>query len=205
MSETFDKTFWESHWNHDPAGERQSLPANPYLETELAGLTPGTALDAGSGQGAEAIWLAAHGWNVTGADISAHAISQAQARAAAEGIEVNWVEADLSTWQPDQTYDLVTTFYAHPEIPQLEFYDRIAEWVRPGGTLLIVGHLHTESTHHHRTPEHASARAASVAERLTASGWRVETAEERDRLIQDPLGRTIPIADFIVRATRDLT
>ncbi len=41
--------------------------------------------------------------------------------------------------------------YAHPAIPQLEFYDRAASWVASQGALLIGGHLHHDSTadHHH--------------------------------------------------------
>jgi hypothetical protein len=50
---------------------------------------------------------------------------------------VHWVEADLSTWQPDARYDLVTTHYAHPAMPQLD-------WDAPAGTLLIVDHLHNQ-------------------------------------------------------------
>ena len=56
---------------------------------------------------------------------------------------VQWVRADLSVWEPESTYDLVTTHYAHPAMPQLDFYDRIASWVTPGGTLLIGAGLAT--------------------------------------------------------------
>jgi hypothetical protein len=41
----------------------------------------------------------------------------------------------------------VTTHYAHPAMPQLDFYDRIASWVAPGGTLFIVGHLQHHGQH----------------------------------------------------------
>ena len=44
---------------------------------------PGTALDAGCGEGAEATWLASRGWDVTAADISAEALARAAARAVA--------------------------------------------------------------------------------------------------------------------------
>ena len=123
-------------------------PPNPYLAREISGLVPGTALDAGCGAGAEAIWLASHGWQVTAADISSEALARAAERAAAAGgwpSACEWVEADLSVWEPGTRFDLVTTHYAHPAMPQLEFYDRIAGWVAPGGTLLIVGHLHTQA------------------------------------------------------------
>ena len=47
----------------------------------LSELTPGTALDAGCGAGAEAIWLAAAGWQVTAADISSQSLARAAERA----------------------------------------------------------------------------------------------------------------------------
>ena len=78
MTDELDKADWETHWVRAAAGAA-SLPPHPALETEIAGLLPGTALDAGTGEGAEAAWLAARGWDVTAVDISAKAL-----RAAAE-------------------------------------------------------------------------------------------------------------------------
>lgn len=153
----FDRTFWERHWD----GAHGSLPVNPHLLAQTAGLVPGTALDAGCGEGAEAAWLAQRGWRTTGADISATALARAAERAA----DVTWIEADLLDWEPEERFDLVTTFYAHPAIPQLEFYDRVARWVAPGGTLLVVGH--------------GDGTAAEIAARL--GGWSVVTAEESTR------------------------
>jgi 2-polyprenyl-3-methyl-5-hydroxy-6-metoxy-1,4-benzoquinol methylase len=146
MTPGFDKEYWEQHWQQGRSGGPGSMggnPPNPYLARETSGLAPGTALDAGCGTGAEAIWLASHGWQVTAADISSEALARAAERATTSGAAdlVEWVEADLSVWDPGTQFDLVTTHYAHPAMPQLEFYDRIASWVKPGGTLLIVGHL----------------------------------------------------------------
>ena len=177
MEHAFDKDYWESHWQqangHAPGGE---IVPNPYLTREVGTLAPGTALDAGCGEGAEAVWLAAEGWQVTAADVSSEALSRAAERATAAGAaleRVQWVEADLSVWEPDKPFDLVTTHYAHPAMPQLAFYERISRWVAPGGTLLIVGHLHTSETPGHRhlgeeqghgrkPPEEVSVTAASI-------------------------------------------
>src|SRR5688500_4451143 len=147
MSHEFTKDYWEQHWREmpaDPAVSTTAHPPNPYLVSETATLAPGTALDAGCGAGTEAIWLASAGWNVTAADISREALARAAERAASSGVSdcIRWVEADLSVWNPGTQFDLVTSHYAHPAMPQLEFYDRIATWVNPGGTLLLVGHLH---------------------------------------------------------------
>ncbi|WP_111765269.1 class I SAM-dependent methyltransferase [Nakamurella deserti] len=152
MDHEFDRHYWQNHWREreggaDPAsGVRpavRDLPPNPHLVGEISGLRPGSALDAGCGEGAEAIWLAGQGWRVTGADISAEALARAERRAAAAGSPgvVRWLEADLSVWTPEAPFDLVTTHYAHATIPQPELYRRLAGWVAPGGTLFIVGHL----------------------------------------------------------------
>jgi len=147
MTHSFDKQYWEQIWQGERAGAMAAGEPNPHLVREIGELTPGTALDAGCGAGAEAIWLAGRGWEVTGVDIAADALARAAERAQAAGLgeRVQWVQADLSRWTPEERYDLVTTHYAHPAMPQLEFYDRIASWVAPGGTLLVVGHLHPDN------------------------------------------------------------
>jgi 2-polyprenyl-3-methyl-5-hydroxy-6-metoxy-1,4-benzoquinol methylase len=60
--------------------ERQ--PAEPVSRSREHGLTPGTALAAGCGGGAEAIWLASDGWHITAVDISSEALACAAERAA---------------------------------------------------------------------------------------------------------------------------
>ena len=77
-----DGRYWEEHWQslgEDAIGE----VANPYVVAETSGLGCGTALDAGCGAGAEAVWLAEQGWDVTGADISPAALAKARRRAEA--------------------------------------------------------------------------------------------------------------------------
>ena len=74
---------------------------------------------------------------------------------------MTWVEADLTSWEPERRFDLVTTHYAHPAMPQLAFDERISEWVAPGGTLLIIGHLHDPAStgHGHHPPAEATVRS----------------------------------------------
>ncbi len=212
MTERFDEAYWESHWRQ--AGAHRAGPEmapNPYLERETSGLVPGTALDAGCGEGAEARWLATAGWRVTGADMSHEVLTRAAEHAAgspaADG--VRWVEADLTAWEPGEQFDLVTTHYAHPAMSQVAFYRRISDWVAPGGTLLIVGHLHpSHATHpgqgqdHGHHPPEASATVAGITAVLDAARWDVVTADEQTRALSDRDGRSVALHDVVVRATR---
>ncbi len=211
MTHSFEKDYWERHWEEShgatPAGPGVSEP-NPYLVSETAGLAPGTALDAGCGVGAEAIWLAQQGWQVTAADISASALAQASAQAAKASVtdRVAWIEADLTVWEPTDRFDLVTTHYAHPTISQLAFYDRVSGWVASGGTLLIVGHLHHSdpdlAAGDWQPPEKATATVADITGLLDPVTWRIETADERTRTFPGHGERKAPLHDVIVRATR---
>ncbi|HEY0640292.1 MAG TPA: class I SAM-dependent methyltransferase [Pseudonocardiaceae bacterium] len=215
MTHGFDQEYWERRWRQG-GGERHASmggnPPNPYLAREIGELTPGTALDAGCGAGAEAIWLASRGWRVTAADISAEALARAAERATASGVSgrLRWVEADLGVWDPGTRFDLVMTHYAHPAMPQLEFYDRVAGWVARGGTLLIVGHLHAGSgAGHghghgsgHHPPAEASVTAAAVTARLDEAAWEVVTAEECRRTPVGREGGEALLHDVVVRATR---
>lgn len=226
MDHTFDNDYWDRIWSGDRSAAMSSSAPNPQLQAQVADLTPGSAIDAGCGAGAEAIWLASRGWKVTAADIARAALDVARDRAAASGVsdEIEWVQADLSTWRPDSTYDLVTTHYAHPDIPQLDFYARISTWVAPGGTLLIVGHLHPDrhdkQQHEHGQgdgdgrshgsarpeasdpPAEASATASAITALLDPTSWDVVTAAESQRTMTRPGGPEMTIHDVVVRATR---
>jgi SAM-dependent methyltransferase len=219
MTHAFDDDYWKSIWEGELAPSMGASDPNPHLIRETSTLAPGTALDAGCGAGAEAIWLAMHGWQVTAADIATAALERAAERAVASGVgeRVKWVEADMSVWDPNTRYDLVTTHYAHPSIPQLDFYDRIGSWVAPGGALLIVGHLHHDSGHGHgdaewrgdghshgrdTPPPAASATAAAITARLDPASWDVVTAEESQRVLARPGGDEVTLHDVVVRATR---
>lgn len=233
--DTFDKDYWERRWQLPPSAETSTAgtphahapatsgpsmaehPPHPALLGEIGAIPPGTALDAGCGAGAAAVLLARQGWQVTAADIASRAIAQARQRAAAADVaeSVTWVEADLTTWQPDTMFDLVTTFYAHPTIPMLDFYRRIAAWVAPGGSLLIVGHQRppdVEGDHgacpggdhlHHgpRPPAAASVTVPEVVELLDSARWEILTAQEQVRPAPSH-GHGAAHSDVVVRARR---
>jgi 2-polyprenyl-3-methyl-5-hydroxy-6-metoxy-1,4-benzoquinol methylase len=61
-----------------------------------AALPARTALDIGCGTGDSAIYLAKHGWQVTGVDFVAKAVDKARVKAAANKIDVSFAQADVT-------------------------------------------------------------------------------------------------------------
>src|SRR6476469_237173 len=97
---------WDARYS-EPDGTKWSGRPNGRLVAEVAGLAPGRALDVGCGEGADAIWLARHGWTVTAIDISDVAISRAREVAERAGDAVDWVCGDaLQTPFPARSFDL---------------------------------------------------------------------------------------------------
>ncbi len=131
-------------WNQRYAGSDLvwSAEANRFLMEEASDLRPGRALDLGAGEGRNAIWLAKRGWRVTAVDFSEVGLRKAQEIARSGGADVDWVEADLRTYSPEQrTFDLVILMYIHfPAMDRRALVRAAAAAVAEGGTLLVVGH-----------------------------------------------------------------
>lgn len=194
--------FWEHRYSS--RGQVWSGRPNAALEREAADLVPGTALELGSGEGADAVWLAQQGWTVTGVDISpsALALGEATARAADVADAITWVQADLATWTPTGTYDLVSATFLHSPVafPREEVLRRAAGALAPGGVLLIVGHAGpppwaTEHIGHERFPTPEEVHASLE---LDATEWDVVTSGIIARAAVGPSGEPAELDDSVL-------
>ncbi|MDN3495216.1 methyltransferase domain-containing protein [Planococcus sp. APC 4015] len=86
----------EQYWEHRYADRMWSGKPNATMVDIVSRLTPGRALDLGCGEGADTIWLAEHGWDATGIDISPTAVARARQAARAAGVTARFVVSDLS-------------------------------------------------------------------------------------------------------------
>ncbi|MBD8540452.1 class I SAM-dependent methyltransferase [Frigoribacterium sp. CFBP 8751] len=204
----FDRAYWEDRYGQP--GRAWSGRPNAALVAEVAALTPGRALDVGSGEGGDALWLAARGWQVTGVDISQNALDKAAAlareREDVDPARLTWQQADLTGWSPTRTsFDLVTAHFMHlPPTDRERLFPALADGVAPGGTLLIVGHdvdALPGGAGRHGDPGMLFT-VDEVVGRLSPDAWRVEVAEVRPRDMTGPDGDVWHVADVVVRATR---
>lgn len=180
-----------------------SLP-NGTVVTELAGVTPGRALDVGCGEGADSVWLAGRGWDVTGLDVSSVALGRAAMHAREAGVEVDWIpagllEADLGTG----VFDLVSAQYPALRTTATREAERaLLDAVAPGGLLLVVHHadvdVDTAKAHGFDPADYVT--PADVCA-LLDDDWTIEVDERRARHVTGGAGAG-HTHDLVLRATR---
>jgi SAM-dependent methyltransferase len=180
-----------------------SAEPNRFLVTELEDLTPGRALDLACGEGRNAIWLAEHGWTVTGVDFSVVALDKARRLAAVRGVSVTWELADLTEYTPvPEHFDLVVVLYLHlTEGSRRVVFGRAAAAVAPGGTLLVVGHDSTNPEHGWGGPREPAVLYGPDEVAADLTGLDIVRAVRVERPVTTDDGDRIAI-DALVRATR---
>ncbi len=211
-----DDLYSQETWDARYAGSTRlwSGNPNPQLVAHISDLqrsdtAPGTALDVGAGEGADAVWLASRGWQVTALDVSEVALSRVAEHAAETGVgdRVTTLHHDLMSGVAlPGTYDLVSAQFWHPPAEtRAEHVARIGAAVRRGGVLLIVGHHPVDVTaemvasgHPHVgrvfTPE-------QIAEILSGPDWDVRVAASPTREVAGAEG-PVTLTDSVVLAVR---
>jgi methyl halide transferase len=91
-----DLEHWEERYRAGQAPWDTGRPSSE-LERTVAEerIAPCRAFELGCGTGANAVWLAQQGFDVTAVDISPLAIERARQRAAAAGVNVRFLQADV--------------------------------------------------------------------------------------------------------------
>lgn len=174
-------------WDERYAGDRVwSGNPNAALIAEAASPSPGRALDVGCGEGADALWLASRGWEVTALDISGNAVARTialaeEANLPVKGLVSGLLDGELATG----SFDLVSVMFpALPRTPGREAEHRLLELVARDGHLLIVHHAEIDREHalaHGCDPDDYIGPADVLALASELGCWKVLTNERRER------------------------
>lgn len=179
---------WQKRYSPEPVW---SGHPNAALVAEVDDLPPGTAVDVGCGEGADAVWLAGKGWQVTAFDVADAALERGREAATAAGVEVDFKLGGLLNVElPAESFDLVITCY--PAL--LRSPERLAETellglVAPGGRLLMLAHAdidREQAIEHGFDPDDYLDPSDLLA--AAETGWTVERNEQRPRTINSGAG-----------------
>jgi cyclopropane fatty-acyl-phospholipid synthase-like methyltransferase len=141
------------------------------LEELVAEVPPGRALDLGMGMGGKAVYLAQHGWRVTGVENVPKALKEARRRAASAGVELDIQEGDVTRLgdlhlQPgfDLFWDF-GCFHGLSDEQKLDYVRGVDNLAKPGSILQMMAFVKS------RPP---LPKAVSQYELTTRfSGWRL--------------------------------
>lgn len=125
-----------------------STEPRPELAALIRGRPTGRALDLGCGTGTDALYLAEHGWQVTGVDFAPQAIGTARSRAAASASPARFVVGDVTRLGQAAVggdFDLVIDVGCYHAIPARlrdGYAAGVAAATRPGADLYLAGIAH---------------------------------------------------------------
>lgn len=210
MTDDMDPATTETFWEEFYRKQERVWSGNPnaILVREVTGLDPGTALDLGCGEGADAIWLAQHGWRVTAVDVAQTALRRAEERAASVGVaqSIDWQQHDLTSSFPDGTFDLVSAQFLHSPVdfPRDRVLRAAASAVAPGGLLLVVGHAGVPpwSEHGHAEMQLPTPQDVLDSLELDPMQWHVESLESPEREAMGPDGQSTMLTDSVLSLRR---
>ncbi|MEE1758783.1 class I SAM-dependent methyltransferase [Streptomyces sp. SP18BB07] len=196
-----------AEWDSRYADRHQLWSGRPNgaLVAETASLTPGRVLDVGCGEGADALWLARRGWDVTALEVSGVALRRAAGHARDAGLAIHWVHAELTRAAlPPASFDLVSAQYpALLRTPDAEAEHALLAAVAPGGVLLLVHHAGMET----RQADDSGFDPAdyvwpSMVAELLDDDWEVEVDEQRPREAPDGGAGAHHTDDLVLRVRR---
>ncbi len=144
-------TCRRTHWNDVYGGKHytdvswyQDIPATSLELIASTGIARDDAIiDVGGGASTLIDCLVDRGYtNVSVLDISGGAIAQAKTRLGARAARVQWIEADVTAFEPERSYalwhDRAALHFLVDERDRTRYVDTLRKSLRPGGHLVLA-------------------------------------------------------------------
>lgn len=192
-----NNTFWQQRYT--AAAEAKStiwsLGPNAWIESTVESLFAGSAvesarsaIDLAAGEGRNALWLASLGWQVTAVDFSPAGLDIGRERAVAEGLVVDWVEADATAWVAQIPVDLVVVAYLQlPAEALARAIANAAASLTDDGVLVLIGHDRENLARGTGGPQDPDMLLTvdELTAAASAAGLTVERCEQFERVLPD--------------------
>lgn len=132
----YDESFWNKRYAN--SDYLYGTEPNSFL-AEHCSLLSGPVLSLSEGEGRNAVFLASHGLEVLGVDISMVALEKAKKLAKSRGVEIKTIVADLATYELEENhYGSVVSISAHlPSAVRNRLYPLIEQALRANGVIML--------------------------------------------------------------------
>lgn len=133
----------EEFWNQRYAEEGYAYGTRPndFFKAQLDELTPGKLLLPAEGEGRNAVYAAAKGWNVYAFDSSVEAKKKADKLAERLGVHIKYTVSDFNKLNYREDYfDAVALIFAHfPAQYRKLYHQRLQHFLKKDGLLILEG------------------------------------------------------------------
>ena len=112
---------------------------NAFLAEHCDKLPKGKVLSLAEGEGRNAVFLAAQGYEVTAVDASLVGLNKGRQLADELGVNVEWIHADLNDFDLgiQQWNGIVSIFCPLPSLLRRKLYQKLPQALKPGGVFVL--------------------------------------------------------------------
>ncbi|WP_412480142.1 SAM-dependent methyltransferase [Azonexus sp. IMCC34839] len=205
MTQFDHEAFWSARYRDAGEDYLFGTAPNRFLAEQEALFQPGMqVLSVADGEGRNSVWLAELGCSVTATEISAVALAKAQKLAHGRHVSVDFVQADLLSWNwPQTTYDAIVGIFIQFVGPKERdsLFAAMKQALKPGGVLLLQGYTPKQLEYRTGGPSAVENLYTGELLRQAFDTWEIVLLKEHEAEISEGrahVGRSALI-DLVVR------
>jgi SAM-dependent methyltransferase len=200
-----DATFWNDRYA--VANHVYGEDPNAFVAEVAPHIPAGPVLCLAEGEGRNAVYLAASGHRVTAVDQSEVGLAKARRLAAAHGVEITTVTADLGGYDiaPGAWAGIIATFAHLPPAVRQRIHRSVVAGLMPGGVFILEAYTPAQLAFDTGGPKAPELLMTLAGLREELSGLEFQIARELERDVIEGSGHTGRGAVVQVLARRPLT
>ena len=156
---------------------------NDFLRNHLDRLPKGKILSLCEGEGRNAVFLAKHGYDVTGVDSSSVGLAKAQKLAEHEGVSISTELADMGDFriEPNAWEGVVSIFCHIPPSMRSELHRQVVDGLKPGGVMILEAYTPEQLSFGTGGPKIATLTMTAESLKSELQGLEIESLQELER------------------------
>ena len=133
------KEFWNTRYADSEFA--YGIEPNIFFMETIQNLVPGKILFPAEGEGRNAVYAAALGWNVVAFDQAEAGKEKAMSLSSQKGVSISYKVCTMEEFQSEESsYDAIVLIFAHfPASKRKLYHQKLLTFLKPGGYLILEG------------------------------------------------------------------